>query len=534
MIFKKWHVFVLLYLSMMGLSWFVQIFFPVADKPLAGVETVMITHDEFQVPVEYIHYQHEDDGTVIVIIPDINFGPESLIPFAAYINRELQKNVLIPFFPESTVRGDRISYSINSRAGYIQQVLDTLSIRKVDLIGHGYGGLVAIALASGHSENATLIQSLTLLSSLGVVELQFLGNHTFNRTIYSFLYPVSWLFKWGLPHMGYYHIQPIQQPYIRSILQMDQREVREQLKSINQPVLILHPLNDKQVSLSVAEENHRLLPQSYLMTHEASENTIYYDPEKWINHLQWFLEGVENNDVAIRENAHVLRIELSKDDFDAAEMRSIGGKTLLIMVLILALFTLVSEDIACISGGLIVASGVLPFWFAMFGCFVGIVIVNIGVYVLGREVGNPILYKKPIKWMIKPGDMEKIKNMFEMRGMEIIFVTRFIPGTRFPAYLAAGILKTNFLHFLAYFLVSLVVWIPLMIGVAALIGQPMLHYIEVYQDYAIWLLLIIAVLIYLIIRLFIPLTTVTGRRKLVVKWGRFREKYFGASFDSYP
>jgi pimeloyl-ACP methyl ester carboxylesterase len=55
---------------------------------------------------------------------------------------------------------------------------------------------------------------------------------------------------------------------------MDQREVREQVKNIEQPVLILHPLHDHYVSLAVAEENHRILPQSYLATNEGPHQEI--------------------------------------------------------------------------------------------------------------------------------------------------------------------------------------------------------------------------------------------------------------------
>ncbi len=528
---KKWHIFVLFYFILLGLSWLVQDRLPFVSKLFSGEESVFITYDEATVPINYIRFQTGNNNSEVVLLPDIYFGPEFLIPFGSHIHNELKKNVIIPFYPEKNSMGRRISHSISGRANFIDQLLDSLSITEVDLIGHGYGGLVAIDLSSGNMKESTKMRSLTLLSSLGVVELQFLGNHTFNRAIYSFLYPISWLYKWAVPHFGYFDLQPVKNSYIRALRQKDQRPVREQLENIDIPVLILHPLNDNIVSLSVAEENHRLLPQSYLLTHEASEHSIFKNPEKWAVHLHWFIEAVKTSDVNRRENAHILRIELSNKEFDAASMRSIGGTTLLIVVLLLALFTLVSEDIACIAGGIIVATGVLPFWFAVFGCFIGIIIANIGVYLIGRKAGSPILDKKPVKWIINPGDLKKAQNMFEMRGMEIIFVTRFIPGTRLPAYLAAGILKTSFLQFLVYFLLSLVVWIPLMVGVSALVGQPMLKYIEIYQDYALWVFFIIIAFIYLLIRLFIPLATVSGRRKLVVRWGRFREKYFGANFN---
>jgi len=207
-------------------------------------------------------------------------------------------------------------------------------------------------------------------------------------------------------------------------------------------------------------------------------------------------------------------------------MDSIGGWTLFIIILLLAVSTIISEDLACIAGGLIVASGVIDFWFAVLGCFSGILIADVSIYLMGRWIGSPVLRWVPFRWFIKREDVERAKRLFRMRGAEIIFITRFLPGTRLPTYLVAGMLKTKFPYFLGYFLLAITIWTPMLVGLSALIGQPMLHYLQVYQDYAMWILPVIILVIYLIIKFIMPLTTVSGRRRFLVKWERFKERYF--------
>jgi membrane protein DedA with SNARE-associated domain len=131
--------------------------------------------------------------------------------------------------------------------------------------------------------------------------------------------------------------------------------------------------------------------------------------------------------------------------FDAESMDTIGGWTLLIIVILLAFITLINEDIACIGAGLIVASGVLDFWIAVLGCFIGILISDTAIYLMGRWIGSPVLKWIPFKWFIKKEDMDRAERMFRMKGIGIIFAARFLPGTRLPTYLVAGMLKNQIL-----------------------------------------------------------------------------------------
>ena len=60
------------------------------------------------------------------------------------------------------------------------------------------------------------------------------------------------------------------------------------------------------------------------------------------------------------------------------------------------------------------------------------------------------------------------------RGMIVVLLSRFTPGLRLPTYVAAGLLKTGFWGFAAYFLAAAGVWTPLLVGAAALFGSEIL------------------------------------------------------------
>ncbi|MDX1642036.1 MAG: hypothetical protein R3220_10085, partial [Balneolaceae bacterium] len=94
-----------------------------------------------------------------------------------------------------------------------------------------------------------------------------------------------------------------------------------------------------------------------------------------------------------------------------------------------------------------------------------------------------------------------------------------------PVYLASGMIRVKFTFFLFYFVLSMLIWAPLLVGISALIGQPMISYLTSYQEYALWLVPIILGVIYFIIKGIIMVSTPTGRRKAVVKIERFRERY---------
>jgi membrane protein DedA with SNARE-associated domain len=505
----------------MLLSWMIQWQFPLHQAPNKYEETVIVKYNSIELELTYLQLGNRAHSESLILFPDPYRGIDFIFPLAKELSKEV--SVIIPKYPKRDTDGNRLSYSVESRAGFISALADTLQLESIHLTGHGYGGLIATHIAS--KENGPDVESLVLLAALGIQETHFLGNYTINRSLYSLLYPVVYVYEYAFPHFGRFYNQPLDVEFIRTMMQLDQRNMSETLREVRVPSLILHPQNEGFVPLTTSNEAYRLIPQSTLITEPGHGRTVKKQPELWSKHIRDFIKLVTISEVLTRAGTDHERIRESEKPFDADNVARVTGWAIFIIISLLILTTLISEDLACIAGGLLVASGIIGFHYALLGCFIGILTADVLIYWMGRWIGTPILKWIPFRWFISENDIQRAKEMFEFRGAEIIFVTRFLPGTRMPTYLAAGMLKTSFVSFFAYFFIAIAIWTPMLVGISALIGQPMLAYMELYQEYALWIVLIFIVIIYLFIKFGIPLATVKGRREFYVKWVRLKEKW---------
>lgn len=511
-----------IYVGALLLSWCVQYFFPTLDKSNLYQDEATIVVNNREINHSYYSLGSSNPEKTIILIPDLFGGPEFLLPLARSLQDSM--NVIIPEYPASTKRGESISFSVKNRAKFLTVLADSLGLEKPHLAGHGYGGLVAINLASESTDSS--YKSLTLISSYGPQELQFLGNHLINKSLYSMLYPVVTVFKYLVPHMGWYYEQPVDFNFANTLTTLDQRPVREQLTNIEIPVHILQPVKDRYVSLAIAKEIYRIVPHSSLFVVEGNHITTKEKPGLMALHIIDFIKRAESGLASTRTNAESNRVEIALEPFDAENFETVGGWTLIIIMLLLALISLFSEDLACVAGGLLVASGIIDFWFAVIGACIGVLGADVILYWLGRWIGNPILKWIPFRWFIKEEDIIKAEKMYRMRGVEIIFATRFLPGTRLPVYLVSGMISVKFNFFLFYFTLAMIIWAPLLVWISALIGQPMISYVASYQEHAIWIIPLILGVIFLIVKGITLVSTPTGRRKVIVKTERLKERYF--------
>jgi membrane protein DedA with SNARE-associated domain len=258
---------------------------------------------------------------------------------------------------------------------------------------------------------------------------------------------------------------------------------------------------------------------------EGNHFSIKEKPDLYAESILNFIGDAESDLLKTRETADSERIAKAEEIFDRKNIAPLSGFSLMFILILLVLFPLISEDMACIGAGLLVAKGVIGFFPATAACFTGIFLADVATYALGRWVGNPVLKWIPFRWIIKEKDLIRAEDLFEIRGMEIIFASRFIPGIRLPAYLLSGMIKARFSLFIGYFVLSILIYTPLLVGLAALFGQPLLDLFIKYQDYAIILLIVAALLILGIYKVLLPLLTVRGRRKLYMQWLLFKKRF---------
>ena len=118
----------------------------------------------------------------------------------------------------------------------------------------------------------------------------------------------------------------------------------------------------------------------------------------------------------------------------------------------LAISTFVSEDLACIAGGVLISQGKMSFIAVVSACGLGIFLGDMLIFMSGKWIGHKALHKRPLKWWITPDTVAAKKQWLSKNGFAVILLTRFMPGTRVATYFAAGLLDANFFRILLYFL----------------------------------------------------------------------------------
>ena len=150
----------------------------------------------------------------------------------------------------------------------------------------------------------------------------------------------------------------------------------------------------------------------------------------------------------------------------------VAGPWAILFALITATF--VNEDLACITAGLLLASGKIDWIPALAGCFIGIVLGDFGVWLLGRAAGHRVLRWKWFRRILTAERLERFSVQLCAHGGRMAFVSRGLPGTRVPLFLAAGILGYCPARFLTWAFIAAALWTPVLIFTVVFAGDSIL------------------------------------------------------------
>jgi membrane protein DedA with SNARE-associated domain len=144
-------------------------------------------------------------------------------------------------------------------------------------------------------------------------------------------------------------------------------------------------------------------------------------------------------------------------------------------LLLIALSSLISEDLACVAAGVLIAQGKLGWASGILACFAGISFGDLLLFLAGRVGGRRAMRWRVFRKTLPEGAVDRASGWLSQRGMAVVFLSRFAPGLRLPTYFAAGVLKTSFRSFALYFLCAAAVWTPLLVGGSAILGDRVLR-----------------------------------------------------------
>ena len=173
----------------------------------------------------------------------------------------------------------------------MRQLLLELDVTAPHLVGFSMGGGVVLHLAE---MPGSAPRSLTLLSAIGVQELELLGNYHLNHLVHGAQLWGLRACQWLLPQFGVLDDGMLSVEYARNFYDTDQRPLRGLLERFEAPLLILHGPDDPLVPVAAAREHHRIVPHSELSLLDGSHFLPFRKAPEVAEALRPFFERVEN------------------------------------------------------------------------------------------------------------------------------------------------------------------------------------------------------------------------------------------------
>ena len=106
------------------------------------------------------------------------------------------------------------------------------------------------------------------------------------------------------------------------------------------------------------------------------------------------------------------------------------------------------EEIIIIPAGMwLHAHGGSSWWPVILASYAGVVVGDILWFLICSTFGNRLLHKKWFKRIAHPKRMLQVKYQFDVRGVWVVVLARFIPGSRTTTITVAGLMHMKFWKF---------------------------------------------------------------------------------------
>ena len=480
-----------------------------------------------EAPLRYRKRPGTDKGLAPVLL--VHGSPMASDSFDRLLQElPLDRTYLIPDLPGfGHSKYGFADYSFDGHADALKQLLIAEELESVHLVAYSQGGGPALKLLSSAADQ---VLSLTLLSSIGVLEHELTGDYFLNRLLYGGQLFLLKLIDWGTPHFGLLDKCLLNPRYAENFYYSDMRPLRSIMEGVEAPTLILHSQSDWLVPESAALEHFRILPQSSIHWGKGGHMMLMSHPGQAGDRLADFFASVENGNAPTRAQADAARLLEAARDPETIER---SPTTLWITLIALSLGTLISEDLACITAGLLAARGLLSLQFVLAACFLGIWIGDMLLYATGRYSSGTLLARWPFKKMIASTTLESTRVWLNRHGGLAIMISRFMPGTRLPLYLTAGLVRMNVLKMMFWVTFAGLLWTLPIVALAAYFGQSFSKWLTENSKWMLPGVVLFFILSFFLSRMIAALLTFEGRRKLFADFQRLKRWEFWPPYVFY-
>ncbi len=367
------------------------------------------------------------------------------------------------------------NYSARALAHLVFAYMDHSGIERAHVLGWSHGGAVGLHMADIEEER---LASLTLLGALGSEQAEGSGDHYFEHAKYAFGYLSLVLGPELLPHFGLIPDFGRRHAFIRNFWDSDLRPNADIMRRITTPTLILHGRHDFLVPAWGAELHHELIPESKLVMMDANHFIPFTHVRESSDYVIAFLDRHSDPTVPpVRQTVDLAPVEAERGS-ELGPFRVVHGMSWWVLILIIIFATFISEDATVLAVGILIARGDIDVAVGFIGCFLGIAVGDGALWAIGRFVGRPALRWRVIQNWLPEKALDRWARAFDRHAVKAVFLARAVPGTRVPTYLAAGVLSGKAHRFLFWALVAIILWTPLLLIIAAIVGPGIIRLFE--------------------------------------------------------
>jgi pimeloyl-ACP methyl ester carboxylesterase/membrane protein DedA with SNARE-associated domain len=467
------------------------------------------------------------DAPVVLLLHGAPGTSSDFAALAKTLSSEFR--VLAPDLPGAGASQREVAdYSAEASAYAMLDLLDKLDVKQVHVLGAGQGGIVALNLAYAAPQR---VKSLSLVSSSGVQEFELLGNQIANNFVYFFHKAFIGIGTNLLPHFGLFDRSAINHAYARVFSDTDCSRTKEFLHGYAGPVFIAHGADDILVPQDAAEYSAKVAPQARTFftpgghhVFEDAAGAALLAPQ-----LTTFFHDADSARAALRP-ADTPALDKLPPPPPA------HGSRLAVLMLIIIACALVAEDPTCLATGVLVAQGILSFGTATAACLISIFIGDFSLYLIGYVLGRPALRKPPLKWLIAEYEIDRMAGWFEKKGFQgllLIVTSRFIPASRLPTFICAGVMRLSLWRLSILFFIAAALWTPALIWVAEHFGSIAIEKFPEWKKNAMWIVLGALFGVWFLMHVVVPSLTWRGRREQVMKLRHWARHEFWSVWQLY-
>jgi membrane protein DedA with SNARE-associated domain len=127
--------------------------------------------------------------------------------------------------------------------------------------------------------------------------------------------------------------------------------------------------------------------------------------------------------------------------------------------------------VTSISAGLLARNGDISLAAAITACALGVYIGDLTLWIAGRLVGPRLLEVPWISRRVDASALAALSLKIDTNLATAVIASRFLPGTRVPMYIAAGVWGRRPLAFAGWSLLAVLLWTPLLVVSTATYGS---------------------------------------------------------------